>query len=126
MRCERLLPRAHLSHILKIGARLINQWMLKSFCSCIEQGFHQFGEEDWEWQYNYAFGKRPAEELYDLRKDPDEIANCAEDPAYAKQKGELSARLMEILTDAKDPRMAGDGHTFDRPPFTNLSDNNRR
>lgn len=87
---------------------------------------HQFGEEDWEWQYNYAFGKRPAEELYDLRKDPDEIANCADDPAYAKQKGELSARLMQILTDAKDPRMAGDGHTFDRPPFTNLSDNNRR
>ena len=87
---------------------------------------HQFGEEDWEWQYNYAFGKRPAEELYDLRKDPDEIANCADDPAYAKQKGELSARLMQILTDAKDPRMAGDGHTFDRPPFTNFSDNNRR
>ncbi|MEI6074912.1 MAG: sulfatase [Verrucomicrobiota bacterium] len=87
---------------------------------------HQFGEEDWEWQYNYAFGKRPAEELYDLRKDPDEIANCADDPAYAKQKGELSARLMQILTAAKDPRMAGDGHTFDRPPFTNLSDNNRR
>ncbi len=87
---------------------------------------HQFGEEDWEWQYNYAFGKRPAEELYDLRKDPDEIANCVNDPAYAKQKGELSARLMQILTDAKDPRMAGDGHTFDRPPFTNFSDNNRR
>ena len=79
---------------------------------------HQFDGEDWEWQYNYAFGKRPAEELYDLHKDPDEIANCADDPAYAKQKAELSARLMQILTDAKDPRVLGDGHTFDRPPFT--------
>ena len=46
---------------------------------------HQYGGEDWEWQYNYAFGKRPAEELYDLRKDPDEILNCADDPAYAAQ-----------------------------------------
>ncbi len=81
---------------------------------------HQYGGEDWEWQYNYAFGKRPAEELYDLHKDPDEILNVADEPAYAKQKAELSARLMKILTDAKDPRVLDDGHTFDRPPFTNL------
>jgi len=86
---------------------------------------HQYGGEDWEWQYNYAFGKRPAEELYDLHKDPDEILNVADEPAYAKQKAELSARLMKILTDAKDPRVLGDGHTFDRPPFTNLPGKNQ-
>jgi len=82
---------------------------------------HQFGGEDWEWQYNYAFGKRPAEELYDLHRDPDEIVNCADDPAYAKAKAELSERLIKILTDARDPRVLGDAHTFDRPPFTNLT-----
>ena len=79
---------------------------------------HQFGEEDWEWHYNYAFGKRPAEELYDLRKDPDEILNCADDPAYAAQKRELAARLLKILTDAKDPRVIADPVPFEHPPFT--------
>jgi len=56
---------------------------------------HQFGLEDYSWHYNYTFGKRPAEELYDLHKDPDELLNCASDPAYAAQKTELSARLVE-------------------------------
>jgi len=74
----------------------------------------------WKWHYDYAFGKRPAEELYDLKKDPDEIHNVAADPAYAKQKQELSSRLMKLLTDAGDPRVTGDGKTFDRPPFSDL------
>jgi N-sulfoglucosamine sulfohydrolase len=79
---------------------------------------HQFGGEDWEWHYNYAFGKRPGEELYDLRKDPDEIANCADDPAYAAKKGELSTQLMKVLTEAKDPRVVDDPIPFEHPPFT--------
>ena len=69
-------------------------------------------------RYNYAFGKRSAEELYDLRKDPDEIANCADDPAYAAKKRELAAQLMKVLTDAKDPRVVDDPVPFERPPFT--------
>jgi arylsulfatase A-like enzyme len=79
---------------------------------------HQYGGEDWEWHYNYAFGKRPAEELYDLHKDPDEILNCADDPAYATQKRELAARLLRILIDAKDPRVIANPVPFELPPFT--------
>lgn len=86
---------------------------------------HQFGEEDWQWHYNYAFGKRPAEELYDLRTDPDQALNVADDPAYAKQKQELAGRLHKILTDAKDPRVQGDGHTFDLPPYSDLPSDER-
>ena len=74
-----------------------------------------------KWFYDHAFGKRPAEELYDLRKDPDQIKNVADDPAYAKTKADLSAQLMKRLTDAKDPRVTGDGKTFDRPPFTDVA-----
>lgn len=81
---------------------------------------HQFGEEDWEWHYNYAFGKRPGEELYDLHKDPEQMVNRADDPAYAEQKRELAARLLKVLADAKDPRVQGDGKTFDRPPFAGV------
>src|SRR5205823_1207559 len=73
-----------------------------------------------KWHYDFAFGKRPSEELYDLKKDPDQTDNIATNPAYSKQKQELSTRLMKLLTDAGDPRVTGDGKTFDRPPFTDL------
>ena len=74
----------------------------------------------WKWHYDFAFGRRPEEELYDLAKDPDQVRNVAADPAYAKVKQEMSERLMKLLTEAGDPRVTGDGQTFDRPPFTDL------
>ena len=36
---------------------------------------------------------RPAEELYDVAKDPYELHNVADDPAYAQAKAELSKQL---------------------------------
>ena len=74
----------------------------------------------WKWHYDFAFAKRPAEELYDLRKDPDQTRNVAAEPAYAAKKIEFAQRLMKILTDAKDPRVTGDGLTFERAPFVGL------
>ena len=41
-----------------------------------------------------------------------------EDPAFAAQTKEFSTRLLAILRDAKDPRVTGDGGTFDRSPFS--------
>jgi arylsulfatase A-like enzyme len=75
-------------------------------------------EAQWRWHYDYAFAKRPAEELYDLRRDPDQTKNLAADPAHADVKQELAARLVKILTEAADPRVMGDGGTFDRPPYS--------
>ncbi len=75
----------------------------------------------WKWHFDHAFGKRPAEELYDLRKDPDQIRNLAADPEYAATKREMGERLIRTLTAANDPRVIGDGKTFDRPPFTSLA-----
>ena len=75
-------------------------------------------EPQWKWHYDYAFGKRPGEELYDLKTDPEQIKNVAADPAFAAQKKEQAARLMKILADAGDPRVTGDGSTFDKPPFS--------
>jgi len=79
-------------------------------------------DSQWKRNYDIAFAKRPAEELYDIKKDPDQIHNVATDPTYAKQKQELSQRLMKLLTDARDPRVTGDGKTFDRPPFSDVPD----
>jgi N-sulfoglucosamine sulfohydrolase len=56
--------------------------------------------------------------LYDLRTDPDETINVADDPAYAEQKSALGARLIKILTEAKDPRVIADPVPFEHPPFT--------
>jgi N-sulfoglucosamine sulfohydrolase len=83
----------------------------------------QFGEEDWAWHYNYAFGKRPAEELYELSKDPDQIRNVAVDPAHAAVRTEMAERLIKILAEAGDPRVIGDGGTFDGPPFSDVAPN---
>lgn len=67
--------------------------------------------------FDYAFGQRPAEELYDLRSDSDQIYNVAEDDRYQEAKLDLSQRLMQVLKDSGDPRVSGDGSTFDKPPF---------
>jgi len=63
----------------------------------------------------YAWGKRPADELYDLGKDPHQAKNVAADPAYAATLTKLRDQLMAELKAKDDPRLADDA--FDRPPF---------
>jgi len=75
-------------------------------------------EAAWKWHVDLAFAKRPAEEFYDLRRDPDQIKNLADNPEYAAKKRELSERLLITLRTAGDPRVTGDGTTYDKPPFT--------
>ena len=74
-------------------------------------------DPQWQQQWQLGFEKRPAEELYDLRQDPDQMRNVADEPAYANTRAELSKRLMDILQATGDPRVLGDGLTFERPPF---------
>ncbi len=76
--------------------------------------------------FDIAFGRRPAEELYDLKNDPHQIKNVADDPAYADARKQLSTRLMTVLKDTGDPRVTRDGSTFDKPPFTDNFQNARR
>lgn len=80
----------------------------------------QFGLPEWRWHYDYAFARRPAEELYDLKSDPDQTSNLAADPAWKVKKQELGRQLLNVLADTHDPRVVGDGRTFERPPFTDL------
>lgn len=63
--------------------------------------------------FERAFGKRPARELYDLRNDPFELNNVAEDPAYAEAVKDLDDRLMAELRATADPRATGGGEEFD-------------
>ncbi len=45
---------------------------------------------------------RPAEELYELKSDPDETKNLAADPKYAKQLSELRKTLYDWMVETKD------------------------
>lgn len=64
-----------------------------------------------------SFGKRPEEELYDLRADPYQVVNVAGDPRFTDRKRGLSNRLTTYLTQTNDPRMGSDGEVFDRYPI---------
>ena len=46
---------------------------------------------------------RPRYELYDLQKDPHEIANLAEDPGYKTVLSDLMGRLKEYQKNTRDP-----------------------
>ncbi len=67
--------------------------------------------------YDLAFGKRPAEELFDLKSDPDQLKNVAADPAYAAIKKKLSMALTDELRETLDPRIIGGGEKFDLYPY---------
>ena len=64
------------------------------------------------WDLN--FGKRAAEELYDLKVDPWCINNLAKNDKYKRIRQELRATLSAELIMQKDPRMLGNGDIFDK------------
>jgi len=67
--------------------------------------------------YELNFAKRPAEELYDLAKDPHQIVNVADKAEYADAKKQLRSRLDQWMKDTADPRAAGDTDVFDKYPY---------
>lgn len=72
---------------------------------------------EWKDHYEWVYGKRPKYELYDLRKDPNEITNIADDSSYAAVKKDLERELLAELTATGDPRMIDDGKFFETPPM---------
>ena len=71
----------------------------------------------WKSHYEWVYGKRPKYELYDLKKDPHETKNVAEDPAYAEVKTRLEKQLMDELSRTGDPRLINDGAYYENPPL---------
>lgn len=57
--------------------------------------------------FNLGFGKRPAEELYDLNKDPYQMNNVANEEGYGDIKNQLADKLTHYLVEQKDPRETG-------------------
>ncbi len=63
--------------------------------------------------YELAFGRRPGEELYDIRTDPDQMVNVAEVPEYDAIRRRLQQELLDYLSETGDPRLEEDGFDFD-------------
>jgi len=63
-----------------------------------------------------AVDKRPAEELFDIRRDPGCLRNLASDPAYAEVTARLRDRLTRYLKKTGDPRVDGDGDVWETYP----------
>ncbi|MGE9289735.1 MAG: sulfatase family protein, partial [Puniceicoccales bacterium] len=62
--------------------------------------------------YELSMGKRPADELYRIDEDPEQIHNLADDPEYAETVEQLRTQLMEELVELDDPRALGNGDSF--------------
>ncbi len=63
------------------------------------------------------FGKRPAEELYDLHNDPHQLTNVAGKPEYADALKQLRARVDEWMKQTHDPRTDSTYDEWDRFPY---------
>jgi arylsulfatase A-like enzyme len=69
------------------------------------------GIDDQYWQQ--SFGKRPEEELYSLKGDPDCVHNLADDKKFQSLKENLKNQMFDELKAQGDPRMFGKGYIFD-------------
>lgn len=69
--------------------------------------------------FSLAFGKRPAEELYDVRQDPGQVHNLAGRQQHAGTLQRMAARVDRWMRDTADPRAAEPHSTFwDRAPYS--------
>ncbi len=63
--------------------------------------------------WELCFGKRPEEELYDVRNDPECLENLAEDPAYSAVKNTLHVQMLAELKTQGDLRTQGRGQEYE-------------
>ena len=78
---------------------------------------HHRADEDVKPLFEIGFGKRPREELYDLRVDPHYMNNVATDPDYEQARKDLANELMGLLRENDDPRLVESPCRFEQAPY---------
>ncbi len=58
--------------------------------------------------YLLSFGRRPAEELYDMEADPHQLKNLVDVPKFSETKKELAEKMNHYLKRTGDPRQRGE------------------
>lgn len=79
---------------------------------------HHRADEDVQPLFEIGFGKRPREELYDLRVDPHYMNNVATNPDYEQIRKDLANELMGILRENDDPRLVESPCRFEQAPYS--------
>ena len=67
--------------------------------------------------YQLGFGKRPREELYDLRNDPSYMTNLAGNAEFESVRAGLEARLLAVLEEQDDPRLMEQPCRYEFEPY---------
>lgn len=80
-------------------------WNSPTWQGILKRGDAMMGQKSVE-----AFLRRPKEELYDLRTDPNELKNVAGDDKYIQQLAQLRAKLQAWREATKDPWLIKDKH----------------
>ena len=65
-----------------------------------------------------SLAPRPELELYEVKKDPAQLNNLADNPAHTTTLRQLDERLTRTLIERRDPRALGNGEFFDTAPTT--------
>lgn len=75
-----------------------------------------------DFYYNLAFAKRPAEEMYNIIKDPECMENLALNEEYVELKLEMWNDLKALLEKTRDPRIFGKGYLLDNHIYVGKDD----
>ena len=73
--------------------------------------------------YDLSFAKQPAEQFYDVGKDPDQVKDVASDPKYAEQRKKMKEELEAHLVETEDPRAIGGEVMWDYYPYYGVRKN---
>lgn len=105
------------------------QWYADCDASPTKAAIFEKRNQDDEHRRAFAlcFGKRPADELYDLKKDPGQVNNVAGNAQYREILDRLKKRLDRRLSELNDPRADNPGYEgFDRYPYLGGGGGKRR
>lgn len=64
-----------------------------------------------------CFGKRFAEELFDIESDPECMQNLSQIPKYEEVKASMREKLNKLLLETRDPRITIDPDYFEKFPY---------
>jgi N-sulfoglucosamine sulfohydrolase len=68
--------------------------------------------------WNWSFGKRNEEELFDIKNDPDCMRNLAQEEEFQNLLTTIRRELVTELTEQGDPRMFGKGDLLESYTYT--------
>ena len=74
--------------------------------------------------WNLCFGKRVAEEFYNVATDPDCTNNLIKIDAMKQQIAALRKQMLAELSEQGDPRINGNEDVFDQYPYSGKSTDN--